>query len=208
MLRFEAYVIHYDMKSDGMSRSLKDLHSDQTRQLILASAVALLDERSVIEMTARAVARQARISERTVFRHYATRDELLDAVAAEVIRKLAIPAPPATLEELLAYPARLFGGFEAGAGLARAAIHSELFHRIRGTASAARWSAIQKLLDAGFPRVPARRRKLAAANIRYLLSASSWNYYRSFFGFTAQETVDVVESAIRDILGGLRAPGR
>src|SRR5256885_9688931 len=127
---WRSYVIQYDMMTETMSRpkpsrSLKDLHSEQTRRLILASALELLEKRSVVETTARSVARHAGIAERTVFRHFANREDFLDAVALAVVEKQAAPEPPRTREELLGFPRRLFARFEATAGLTRSALRSD-----------------------------------------------------------------------------------
>ena len=196
------------MMSHSMSRptpqSLKDAYSDQTRRLILASAIELLERRPPVQITARAVARQAGISERTVFRYFANREALLDDVAAAVVEKLAAPAPPRTLEELLAFPRVLFARFEANPGLATSALHSEIFPRIRAVAVRTRWRAVDELVAGLAPAVSPRRRRLAAANIRYLLGATAWHYYRVFFQFTAEEAVAAVEQGVRDALDGLK----
>ena len=69
--------------------SLASRHADLTQSAILGAAVALLEAGPVNELSVRAIAREARMSERTVFRHFANREILLDAVAMEVSRRLA-----------------------------------------------------------------------------------------------------------------------
>ena len=188
--------------------SLADRLADHTQRLILDSAVELLEEASVAELTVRAVAARAGISERTVFRYFATREDFLDAVATEVSRSLALPPSPATLEELLDYPATLYRRFEAKAALTKAALHTELFHRMRNAQAGQRWVAVRQLLDRHAPKRSARDRKLAAANIRYLLSATTWHYYRFYFGFGLDETIECAQTAIRQAVDGLGAPER
>lgn len=186
--------------------SLKELHADLTRELILKAAVELMEaDHSVIEVTARAAAKQAGVSERTVFRHFATREELLDGVAQTVAGKLCTPAPPETLEDLMTFPERLVARFEANPNLTRAAIHTEIYPRIIDTAAKARWRGIQKVISRNFPGASKNRAKLAAANIRFLLGASTWNYYRTIFGFSAQETIEAMRIGIEDALVGLES---
>jgi AcrR family transcriptional regulator len=184
--------------------SLAERHSDLTERVILDAAVELLERASVAELTVRAVARHAGTSERTVFRYFATREEFLDAVAAQVRAKLAVPPPPATPEELREAPRALYAAFEARTQLTKAALHTELFGRMRETQAKERWTAVRKLVDAWAPRRPERERKIAAANIRYYLSATTWHYYRFYFGFSAEETVACAETAIRLALEALR----
>ena len=186
-----------------MSSPLATLHTDQTERLILQSAVELLEHESASKLTVRAVARRARISERTIFRYFADRDEFLDAIAAEVTRELGIPPAPQNLDEVLAMPRRLFEGFDARANLTRASMHSDLFPRMRSGAAQKRWDAIRKIVDRFAPHVPETRRKFAAANIRYFLSAATWNYYRFIFRFSLEDAIACAETAIRQSLDGL-----
>jgi AcrR family transcriptional regulator len=192
--------------STGKSLSLLDRQTDLTRRLILDTAAALLEGSTPLgELTVRAVAKQANISERTVFRYFPARDEFLDAVAAAVHERMALPAPPSSVEELLAAPRALYSRFEARRELTRAALHTELFHRIRESQAKVRWTAIQGIVDAAAPRAAARERRIAAANIRFYLAASTWHYYRFYFRFSLEDTIACAETAIRQSLDGLSA---
>ena len=183
--------------------TLADRHHELTRRLILDAAVHVLEQSSVAELTARAVARQAQVSERTVFRYYPTREEFLDAIALEVRRRLALPAPPATLEELMDAPRLLYAGFEARQPLIKAALHTEIYQRMRQLQNQARAEAIDGLLAQHAARRDERDRRLASANIRYHLTATSWHYYRFYFGLSAEDTVACAEAVIRQTLDGL-----
>jgi len=183
--------------------TLSQRHSDLTQQVILAAAIDLLEHASVAELTVRDVATRANISSRTVFRYFPTRDEFLDAIAAEVIRNLNLPPHPATLEELLALPDALYRSFEAKTSLIKAALHSELFDRIRSAPAQQRWLAVGKLLERHAPKASPRERKLATANIRFFLSATTWHYYRFYFGFSLADTIAAAQIAIRQALAGV-----
>jgi AcrR family transcriptional regulator len=184
-------------------RSLAERHSDLSQQVILDAAVALLERGSVTDLSVRAVARQAGIAERTVFRHFATRDELLDGVAQEVTRRLELPPDPTSLHELLDYPKALFACFEAASALTKAVLHSELLHRVRSNDAERRGIAVRRLVDQLAPKRPERERKLATVNIRYHIIASTWHYYRVHFGLTLKESIDSAEIAVTQALSGL-----
>lgn len=190
--------------SAQLGLSLKERQGALTRQLILDAAVAELESGTLGALTLRAVALRANLAERTLFRYFATRDELLDALADEVSRRLELPALPATAPELVDMPGALYGAFEKHAALIRAALPSELFDRIRESAARARWVGVAKLVDAWAPARSARERKLVAANIRYLLSATSWHYYRFYFRFSLEDSVAAAELAVRLALKSLR----
>jgi AcrR family transcriptional regulator len=189
--------------------SLTERLAGETRRLILDAAVELLEAESVSELTIRAVAARSGMSERTVFRYFATRDDFLDAVASAVAARLHLPAEPRTIAELIAYPATLYRRFEASAALVKAALHSELFHRMRARSPRERWIAVGQLVDSMAPKRSERERHIAATNIRYFLSATTWHYYRFHFGFDLDDTIACAETAIRQALDGLsrRAAG-
>lgn len=187
--------------------SLAEKRNDLTRALIMEAAIGVLENGAVHELTVRAVAKRANISERTVFRYFASREAFLDAVAAEVQRRLDLPPPPDSLEALEAAPRGLYKGFEAQANLTRAALHSELFPRLRDGYANKRWQAVRRIVDERWPDRPERERRIAAANIRYYLAASTWNYYRFYMGFSLKDSIECAETVIRQTLEALERGG-
>lgn len=183
--------------------SLNDRHTDATQKLILSTAVELLERSGVTDLTVRAVAREAGMSERTVFRYFPSRDEFLDAVAVEATRRMHTPPPPMSIKELLEYPAPLYRRFEENAALVESVLHTEIFGRIRETVAQERWYAVAELIDAHSKGRSKKERKLASTNVSYYLSASTWHYYRSRFGLTLDDTIAAAKAAIRIILADL-----
>jgi AcrR family transcriptional regulator len=183
--------------------SLKDRHADTTQRLILSTAVELLEREGVNATTARAVAKEAGISERTIFRYYASRDEFLDAIAEEAISRMQTPPPPDSIKDLLDYADPLYRRFEEWAPLLNAALHSDISKRVRANVAEIRWKAIAVLIDREFPKARKRERKIAATNISYYLSASSWHYYRTQFGLSLGDTIECARAAIRSAVRDL-----
>lgn len=186
-----------------MSRSLAARQQDLAREVILDAAIQKLVEAPHEELSVRAVAKQSNVSERTIFRYFASRDELLDAIAHEYSRRLDAPPTPATVEELIAYVPAMFARFEENSALTRAALRSEIYHRIRTRGSAIRGAAIRQIIDRAAPKRPAAEREIAVANIRYMLIASTWNYYRFNFEFSAARTCDCALAVVHDSLFAL-----
>ena len=183
--------------------TLNEKRQDMTRGLILDGAFALLKEGEIRELTVRAVAQHAGMSERTVFRYFPTRDALLDAVAVYLREHMATPSLTGTLEGLLAAPALLYRAFEESADHTRAALHPDLVGRVRSLQADARWKAVHGLLESIAPRAGEAQRRIAAANICYHLTASSWNYYRTAFGFGLEECIACADTAVRQALEGI-----
>ena len=183
--------------------SLAERQSELTRKLILDAALEALQTAPPGELTMRLVAKHAAISERTVFRYFATRDEFLDAVAEAFRARLDLPPLPRTLDDLLLYPRALYTRFEATANLNKAALQSEIGPRLRDAQAKTRWVALSKLVDQIAPKCSGRARKIAAANIRFYLVASSWYYFRFHFGFSLDDSIACAETAIRQAVEGL-----
>jgi hypothetical protein len=59
-----------------------------------------------------------------------------------------------------------------------------------------RSKAIRKIVNELAPRAREQDRKLAVANIRFYLTATTWHYYRFYFAFTPEETALCAERAI------------
>jgi AcrR family transcriptional regulator len=180
--------------------TLSEKRNDLTRSLIMDAALALLAGTSVSELTVRAVAAHASMSERTVFRYFASRDALLDAVAAQLLAQMDLPAPPETLEALLAAPRDLYRAFEARAELTKAALHTDLVQRVRMLQAGPRWAAVSALLASSAAGRSEAERRIAAANICFHLTASSWHYYRYSFSFSLEESIACAETAVRQAL--------
>src|ERR1044072_2201694 len=118
--------------SQNMSTTLTEQQTDLTQRLIIDAALQTLQEDSVGGLTMRAVAKRARLSERTIFRYFATPDEFLDPIAAEISGQMHVPHPR-TIEELLAMPRTLFTSLEARRDLIRASLHTDVSERIMQT---------------------------------------------------------------------------
>jgi AcrR family transcriptional regulator len=176
--------------------SLKDRQADSTQKLILSTALELLESEGVNGTTARAVAKKAGISERTIFRYYSSREEFLDALASEASSKIQAPPPPERIEDLVEYVSSLYETFERSAPLLRESLHTEISKRLRASVGRGRWVGIRDLIDRYAPHRSAADRKIAATNISYYLSGTTWFYYRSVFDLSAKDAERFARSAV------------
>ena len=183
--------------------TLRSRHAELTRDLILQGSIDSLCNQSSEELTMRSAAQAADISERTIFRYFANRDELLDAVATELNLRLKAPAVPGTLAELPSYPAAIFARFEGETAMIRAALRPEVYDRIRTGDLVQRGARIAALIEAAHPEAPEALKRLTAHNIQFHVVASTWFYYRFRFGLSAAETVDAARLAIETAIMGL-----
>lgn len=100
-------------------------------------------------------------------------------------------------------PGRLFERYEAERALTLAALHSDLFERIVQTSGTARWTAIANIIERYAPTASPREQLIATANIRYLLTATTWHYFRVLYGLDRDTAVECINSALRQALQAL-----
>lgn len=188
-----------------MNRSpdLRDRLRATTRECIVGAAADEVRHRGVAQLTNAAIAARAGVAERTVYRHFATREQLMSAVAAEVSRRLATPPVPDHPAALADYADELFACFEAQPELTREALQSELFAHVRDSKAAERWRALRALIDRHWPALPAQRRALAAANLRFVLAASCWHYHRTSLAMDASTATAAVRHLVACVLAAL-----
>lgn len=181
-----------------------EVYTDQTSRLLLEAALRVLARDSLRGVTYRAVAAEAKVSERTVFRYFAAREEFLDAIALELTRRLDLPPPPTSIGKLQEAPDALYRCFERESNLTRAGVHSELHERMRAMARP-RWLAVRRLVEAYSPQVTEQRRKFASVNFQYILSANAWHSYRFHFRLTIDESIECAKTSIRQTISGLQS---
>lgn len=183
--------------------TLKQRHAEITQSLILEAARKLISEKPVAQISLRSIAESAGISERTIYRHFATRDALLDALAAHCAAYLASYDLPRTLDDLRGFARVLFHRFEEERGLTIAMLDTELFGRVFAINAARRKGAIEPLLAEAFPHLDDERLQRASPLLYYLLSATCWRYLREQFQMPLAVAIASVEQGVDSLLDGL-----
>ncbi len=172
------------------------------RERILDATVRVIEDGG--EPTMRAVAQAAAIAERTLYRYFATRDELNDAVVPRITARASAPMPQ-DVRGLPAYLRALFTTFDANARLTRALVHAKWAPT--NVSRPRNLEALRALVDAAHPTAPATDRASAAASLRVLYSAASWAYLADC-GFDLEASIRHVAWNTRVVLAELqRLPG-
>ena len=192
------------MKVRGTYHSpLRASQAAATRERIVAACVALM--RRGADLTYAAVAAEAGVQERTVYRHFPKKEDLEAALWDWIVLRLTRADFAARDEEqLVAAMRESFAGFDAGAPLIQAMLHSPQGLDVRRRQQPMRRAMFQACVDSVVPGAPPQVRDRAAAVLQVLYSAASWDLLRSFWDIDAAEAADVVELGIRSFLSGLR----
>src|SRR5580700_4044245 len=182
---------------------LREEQAAATRARIIEACASIMQSGS--ELTYAAVAATAGVQERTVYRHFPTRNDLQSGLWEWILTNLThVDFGAKTTDEVVSAMRNSFAGFDAGAPLIQAMLHSPQGLEVRQGQQPQRRAMFEACIDAAVPDAPADVRMRAAAALQVLYSATSWELLRSFWGMGAAQASDVIELAIRSMLTGLQ----
>lgn len=186
------------MTSDS---ALRRDQASAVRERILTAAIALIEDGE--EPNMRSVAIAAEISERTVYRYFASREELHAAVMPRLRSRASAPMADA-VSDLEDYIRVLYTTFDRNARLVRALLTARELPRNKTRSENLR--ALRKIIDAAFPGAPAADRESAAASLRVPLSAAGWAYLADC-GMDLEQSITHVQWVTRVVIEKLRDLG-
>src|SRR5437764_5239164 len=117
--------------STGARRNLRDEYAAQTREQILAAFTECLADQPAEDVSVSMVAARAGIADRTVYRHFPTRLELLAAAGQWINDNVFSYVHPASLDELPAVFREVCRRFDRQPNLAYAIALSRLGRSVR-----------------------------------------------------------------------------
>jgi AcrR family transcriptional regulator len=153
--------------------ALRGAQQEQTRVRILEAAIGQIADEGLSELTVPLVAERAGVAVRTVYRHFPTKEELLDGVNAFRDQKFGFVAAE-SVEELLEIVPRLFSGFAAHHDLARAADATAAGRQIHDRARRRRAQALSGLFEDVTRDLPPEQARQVVATIQVLWSTRAW----------------------------------
>src|SRR5689334_12110460 len=168
---------------------LRSRQKEQTRDLILDAVDAILRRAPVSEVTIAAVARQAGITERTIYRHFPTREDLLDAVWRRALHAVTGEPPQQveTLEQILDLARAAYDSFEADAGIVRALIAAPEGVDASKRPEEARLAMLREAYADLLAGVPEDEVNAVVVATHVLSGASAWSHLRDYCGLDGAE---------------------
>lgn len=185
--------------------SLRSRLADTTRQVIVDALIVQLAERDALDISYAELARRAGVSIQTLYRHFPTRGDLLDALTRRVGAALAVREYPATRDGVTALVRALFPRFDRHAGLLVAQIHAGAGNESRAKGRKRRAGAFQSVLAVATPNLPADRRRAAAGLLHVLVSANTWFRLREELGLDGAASGDITAWAVDTLWRALEA---
>ncbi len=188
---------------------VRDAQSATTRARILDAALALLGKEGLDAVTIPAVAKAARVSVPTVYRHFPTLDDLmrgfLDWIRPRVgqtFERLAGPAP-----ELPRIAGENYKSYESHAALLLPMMESRAFNRVRLGQAGRRAPMGAQALRPLAPRWSDRDLEGAAGAIYAFIPPTAWRWLRETWGLDPETAARASMWAMRVLLEAI-AEGR
>jgi AcrR family transcriptional regulator len=150
-------------------------------------------------VTSPAVAREAGVSVPTIYRHFATKRDLLAAVYPHLVRRAGLDqlVPPRSMDELRDGVRALFDHLESFDDLARAAMASPASEDARRINMPDRIAMTRQLADSIVPKPSEDDRNRIARLLVILISSSALRMWRDHLGASVDEAADDVDWVVR-----------
>ncbi|MEV8566707.1 helix-turn-helix domain-containing protein [Streptomyces sp. NPDC051322] len=190
--------------NSGPRRNLRDEYAAQTRERILAAFVECLADQPAEEVSVSAVAEQAGITDRTVYRHFPTRVDLQAAAGQWINDNVFRYVHPSSLDELPTVFREACRRFDQQPNLAYAIALSRLGRSVRAGFRQHVLAENSKALEQVAPHLPPRERRRAEAVLAYLDNVLAWATMREELDLSGEEVADAVEWAMTTLLADLR----
>lgn len=179
----------------------------RTRQQLFDAIAELVAERGVDELTYAEIAERAGVGERTVYRHFPSRDVLLEEFDRYAVQRMQLPDWPSNASDLPGFAMHVFAGFDTQPAVIEAVLASEA----RRWELPGRRDRVRRLSDAAdLQRLDDPDAAAVGAVVGLLVSAAAWQRMRRLHeldGITAGRAVAFCLEAIdAHIASGARLP--
>lgn len=195
----QTHVSLTDMSTSNTT-SIRHHYKAMTRNRILDAALDLMAQGDAA-LTIASVAQQAGITDRTVYRHFATREALLEAVWPRMQARVASKGFPRTAQALIQTPRELFPRFDENQNLVRASVYSESGREVRLKSNTERQAAMLACVEEALPGLSGAAKRRRAAILQLIDSAYAWAVMKDFWDLDGVEAGEAAAEAIAILLG-------
>lgn len=177
-----------------------------TRDHILEALAALISEGRIIDFSIKEVADRAGVSYASVYRHFPTREALLEALYEEASEIMAQTSPfrPHLLEEIPAMAEKTVAFFEEKATIVQGFTIALVANNIHPQSRRQREELVEQMVAQSGSHLAPEVARQSAAIISHLHSSLTWVILKQRFEFSAKETTDALtwalETLIRDLV--------
>lgn len=175
---------------------------NQTR--VLSAYAELIEELGTDDVSFRLISRRAGVGERTIFRHYGTRTELLAAVVEWIDQTIFAQPDPESIFDVPLLIRDAMSSYHRRPELSHVVAETAM-RDVGVLASRARGLRFDQLLRHEIPDLADNKRRAIVAALSHLDSASTWVTLRRQFGMNDRDIADAAAWAAEAVLNPIRA---
>ncbi|MBS7700540.1 MULTISPECIES: TetR/AcrR family transcriptional regulator [unclassified Chelatococcus] len=185
---------------------LRQEKSRETREAILTALLALMQAGGgPDDISMEAIAREAGVQRRTVFRHFAHKEELLMSFWAWLNQRIGASTEPETTQDVLDGPRKVFPLFDEHEAIIRAALHSRTGREMRLSTIPARRAGFSRALDPALRSLSSEKARTVEALAHLLYSASAWETLKDYGGLTGPQAGEIASWTLELVLSAIGA---
>jgi AcrR family transcriptional regulator len=191
------------------SSPLRDRQRKETRRLIVEAVASLVAEGGLHAFSMQDVAARAGVSYASVYRHFPSREALLEGTYEWASEMMSSEARfrPTRLEDLPEWVSQALPLFEAHPEVTQTVLALMGTMAVQPPARRRRDEMIGRLVREDAPALPPCRSRQVAAVLRFLGGSHAWATLRQRFGLDARETEAALRWALETLIRDVRCAG-
>lgn len=180
---------------------LREQQAEETRARIIDAAIRVMAG-GIASLSIPDVAREARVSVPTVYRHFGTKRDLLDAIYPHLASRAGIGRidVPESVEEFREMVRNVFGKLESLGEVARAAMSSMASDEARRMQMPARQAMSRQFVATVMPDGSSTDRERLTRLLVVLTSSTAMRMWRDQQGVSVETAADDIQWLIRKVL--------
>jgi AcrR family transcriptional regulator len=179
--------------------AVRDVRAEAVREQVMRGVCELIDAGDPV--TFGKVAAAAGVAERTVYRHFPTRDALIAALFHHANAEIGFDGElPTTAEAMTVMVSRVFPGFDTIAPVVDELMRTPEGRRARLARLETRREAATAVVRDALPDLDAATTRQLAAVVQVLGTAAVWQALRDFWDMDGEQAAAAVSTAISRLL--------
>jgi len=189
------------------SSPLRRTQVELTHQTIMEAMAVVVVEGGDGD-TVKRVARQANVSERTIYRHFTSKQSLWDAFLLWVSERVGLSTYPASCEEMVEIVPQVFAAFDENADLLRACLAEQAWSDVWLAGRSGWRESILRCLEASFDGLDEQTKDHAAALVHLIFNGINWKTMRDQWGLDGPTAGRITQWSLAVLFKDLKTRGR
>lgn len=181
--------------------------TEDTTARILNALVDVISTDGITEFSVQAVADRAEVSHRTIYRHFPSREALLEGITdflEDPMRAEGLPGVPEDLDDCVDTIESVFTFFEANAAMIEAMVVVRLALGMEPSRSRERTEGFIDIVRREAPQLSPDEVNGYAMGLRAMASSQHWYVLTRRLGLTTDEASRVTAESLRALIGEIR----